>query len=140
MLTSHEGEQMTVVVVDRWNWRVSGHARLISLAGAWVLIFMASAPAGLLVPLAAIRAVASPIQLLLNRQLGRSQPLDRRSRLDWFLFALALIASMGVSVAQQSALGVPTALLLASVLSPLSIIQLRAAARSYRAYRAARAS
>jgi hypothetical protein len=130
---------MTVLVLERWNWRVSGHARLASLAGAWVLVLMASAPTGLLLPLAAMRTVASPVQLLLNRRLGRSQPLDRRGRLDWLLFALALVASMGVSVAQQSSLGVPTAVLLASVLSPLSIIQLRAAARSYRAYKAAMA-
>ena len=126
---------MPAAVTRRWNWRISGHARLASLGAAWILLLLVSAPAALLVPLAGLRMAASPVQLLLNHRLNRRQPLEKRDWLDWSLFALAFLASMAVSVAQQGAPGIPTALLLSSVLLPLSIIQLRATARSYRAHR-----
>jgi len=126
--------QMVEALQRNWNWRLSGHARLASLAGAWLLLFMASAPAAILFPLAALRVAGSPVQLFLNHRLGRRQPLEKRDWLDWALFAAAFLGSMAVSVLRKDAGGIPVAILLSGVLLPLSVIQLRATARSYRAH------
>jgi len=125
---------MVETLQRNWNWRISGHARLASLAGAWLLVVLASAPAAVLFPVAALRMGASPVQLFLNHRLGRRQPLEKRDWLDWALFGAAFLGSMAVSVVREAAPGVPLPLLLAAVLAPLSVIQLRAAARSYRAH------
>lgn len=125
---------MVETIQRNWNWRVSGHARLASLAAAWILLLLAGAPAVVLIPLAGLRFVASPIQLFLNQRLGRQQPLEKRDWLDWSLFAIAFLGSMAVSILRKDAPQIPVPLLLAGVLLPLSVIQVRATVRSYRAH------
>lgn len=83
--------------------------------------------------LVALRFAASGAQMFLNHRLGRVQPIPRPARADWLLLALAL-AGASVAAAVEPGGGVPTnPALVALALVPFSAVQLRIAARSYRA-------
>ena len=116
-----------------WNWRISAHLRLAWLASAWLLVMGMPVLGPLVAPLAALRFGGSIVQLVLNGSLARVQPLGPRPRSDWALLGLALIAS-SMAAALDPGPGIPTnPLLIAPVLVPISMIQLRACARAYRA-------
>lgn len=118
-----------------WNWKVSARFRAASAGTIWLLIFGSSFLGPLLVPVAAIRFVASTGQFLLNRQLGRLQPLGPRPRTDWALLAVTLLASMAVAQVGQ-ATGSSSHLLAIPVAIPFTAIQLRTCLRSERAHAA----
>ncbi len=121
-------------IVERWDWRTSARWRLGSLASIWLLI-LGGPLLGALVPLlVAVRFIASPAQLLLNRALAARHPLEGRTRADWWLFGLTFLTACLASVLADALHQPHTGLVLVPVALPFSAIQLRAVRRSYRAH------
>ena len=116
-----------------WDWRISAHARLASLGLLWVAIMGSPFLGPFVLPLFAVRFATSPAQLFLNTDLGRRRPLDGRTRLDWLLLVVTFIAACVSGQLHQNAQGAMASLTLLPLLAPFSLIQLRAALRSYRA-------
>jgi hypothetical protein len=122
--------------VDRyWNWRVSAHFRIGSLASAWLLLALMPVVGWLVAPLAVLRSGASFVQTGLNIRLGRHVPVAKADRWDWGLvgsvFVLAYVAA-GVSYAT----GMPhySPMLMAPLLLPFSVLQVRMVRRSFEAH------
>ncbi len=119
-----------------WNWRLSGHCRAASLASAWVIVMLSGLLGPLLMPLAAIRFVASAIQSWLNIRLGRRNPVCKQTRGDYVLIGL-IFAGAYLSVGLGHFTGNMTSpVLYVPMLVPFSVLQVRMTVRSYRAYAA----
>ncbi|MGE5597715.1 MAG: hypothetical protein ACM3S1_16950 [Hyphomicrobiales bacterium] len=118
----------------RWNWRLSGHCRLASLASTWLLAMTSPLLGALIWPIGALRMAASMAQLVLNLRLGQREPLPRRDLADRALFAATFLGSCAYSALQRQYGGAWSPLLLVIVLVPFSAIQLRMCARSYVAF------
>ena len=91
-------------------------------------------PAWLLITLGATRFAGSPIQILLNRWLGRRRPIGKRDRFDWALLGVLMTAIIVVSALDQGGGGRIEPSLLIAPLLPYSLIQLRQCRRSYAAH------
>jgi hypothetical protein len=124
--------------IDRhWDWRLSAHFRIGSLASAWLLVLLMPVLGWLLVPLGVFRSAASLVQSALNIRLGRHVPVSRQDRWDWALlgaiFALAYVAA-GISYTT----GMPnySLPLVLPLLVPFSALQLRMVTRSFAAHSA----
>lgn len=119
---------------EHWNWRISGHCRVASLASVWLLAFLSGA-GWLLLPLAALRTVASVLQSVFNIRLGRAHPIGHADRYDWTLIALIfLTAEVLAGLRQYQHLQISPVTLLPMLL-PFTALQLRLCVRSYRAPR-----
>lgn len=106
-----------------------------SLASIWLLI-LGGPILGAVVPLLiALRFVASTVQLGLNRMLASRQPLEGRTRADWWLFGLTFLAACSASALADALHQPHTGLVLIPVALPFSAIQVRCVRRSYRAHR-----
>jgi len=77
---------------SRWNWRFSGHCRLASLVSLWLVIFLMGTLGMFLVPLAALRTAASFGQTALNVRLGKTVPVAKQTKLDWWLVGSIFVA------------------------------------------------
>jgi len=122
----------------RWDWRISGHFRVASLISAWILVLFSGVLGPILAPLAAIRFVFSGGQTWLNIRLGRRNPVDRQTRLDWFMVTL-IFAGAYVAVGIGHVVGDLTAPVnYVPMLIPFTVLQVRLARRSYKAHRAGR--
>ena len=120
-------------VPDWWTWRVSAQARGASLALLWALLFAAPVLGLLALPVLVVRLVLSSVQMAFNSALGRQDPLERRTRADWLLFALTFLLACVASEAGKT-IGHPhSPLLLGAVALPYTGIQLRALGRTRRA-------
>jgi hypothetical protein len=122
--------------IDRyWNWRVSAHFRIWSLASAWMLVVLMPVLGWLVAPLAVVRSGTSFVQTGLNIRLGKHVPVGRPDRWDWSLlagvFALAYVAA-GVSYATEMSQYSPV--LMAPLLLPFTALQLRMVRRSFAAH------
>lgn len=133
-LPTAQPSNLTTFLDHHWDWRLSAHFRVGSLASAWLLMGLSPILGWLMFPLAAIRGAASLAQSGLNVRLGRHVPVGRPDRWDWALiagiFALAYTAA-GVSYVT----GIPhySPMLVAPMLLPFSALQLRMVRRSFRA-------
>lgn len=116
-----------------WTWRTSGHARAASLVLLWALLLTSPVLGPLTWPVLAIRMFLSTTQMLFNSSLARVDPIEGRTRADWWLFGLTfLLACVASEVGKV--IGDPhSPLLLAAVAVPYSGIQIRTLGRSYRA-------
>ncbi len=117
---------------EHWNWRVSGHCRVVSLVSVWLLAFMTGA-GWLLIPLAVLRTVASALQSVFNIRLGRAQPIAGTDRYDWMLIAAIFAAGEVLAGLRQYQHLQITVLTLLPLLLPFSVLQARMCLRSYRA-------
>jgi hypothetical protein len=117
---------------EHWNWRLSGHCRVASLASVWLLALLTGA-GWLLLPLAVLRTVASMAQSLANIRLGRSNPVGGTDRYDWALIASIFVAGE-VLAAVHEYQGVQfNPLTLLPMLVPFTVLQARMCWRSYHA-------
>ena len=128
-----ESRSVCGLIESVWDWQVSGHARLASLMGTWFFLVTPHGPSWLLMALALTRLGATPLQLTLNRRLGRRRPLEARDRYDWTLFVLLMAAVMTLSAVSRATGLSEEGLVLVLPLLPYSGIQLRQCRRSYRA-------
>ncbi len=118
--------------IDRhWDWRLSAHFRIGSLASAWLLVVLMPVLGWLVLPLTVVRSGASFVQSGLNIRLGRHVPVGRPDRWDWGLigsiFALAYAAA-GVSYATGMSHYSPV--LVVPLLLPFTALQVRMVRRS----------
>jgi hypothetical protein len=113
-----------------WDWRLSAHVRLASLATLWLGILVAPGLGPLLVPLVVARSLASLVQLFHNRQLAKRETAPRRDRLDYAIFGLAFLGSMLSAVIRDAHPATAHALLVLPALVPFSVLQLRTCRRS----------
>jgi hypothetical protein len=118
-----------------WNWNVSARVRLVSLGSLWLLLLGSPLLGLLLLPLGAFRFAAGTAQLVLNRELGKEQPMARRTFIDWSLLGVTLLASMAVAQISEVT-GSHSTLLLIPVAVPFSAIQLRLFQHSRQAFHA----
>ena len=116
-----------------WTWRASGHARIASLATLWLLLLAGPFLGPFAVPLFALRMVVSTAQLWWNTGLGRTSPLESRTRGDWILFGITFLLAMVASEVGKVVGDPRSPLLLSMVALPYSGIQVRTLGRSYRA-------
>ncbi len=117
----------------RWDWRLSAHCRVGSLASLWLIALLAGPLAWLFAPLAAVRMVLSLAQTLLNVRLGRTSPLESQTAADWLLVAGGFAGAYIAAGVTQFTATPPSAPLLAPMLIPFSILQIRMVSRSHRA-------
>jgi hypothetical protein len=122
-----------LAIDQHWNWRLSAHCRALSLLTLWAFVFAVSAPALLVIPVFAVRTLASASQSVLNIRLGRREPLRRQTKLDWALIVAALVATEAVAAAHQYAGAPLSPLLLLPVVAPFSAVQFRIWRRSMQA-------
>jgi len=120
-------------VPDWWTWRTSAHARGASLALLWALLLTSPVLGPLAWPVLLVRVVLSSVQMVFNSALGRMEPLDRRNRTDWLLFALTFLVACVASEVGKAIGDAHSPLLLAAVALPYTGIQLRTLGRSRRA-------
>jgi hypothetical protein len=117
-----------------WNWRLSAHFRVASLASAWGLVFLSGILGPLVAPLAAVRFCFSMLQTWLNVRLGRAQPVEKQDRTDWVFVACVFAgayAAIGIGHLTGQMYAPVTFL---PMLIPFSALQVRMALRSYRAH------
>jgi hypothetical protein len=117
---------------EHWNWRLSGHCRVASLASVWLLAFLSGA-GWLLLPLAAIRTLASVAQSVFNIRLGRAHPVAGTDRYDWALIASIFVAGEVLAGLREYQGLQITAVTLLPMLLPFTLLQARMCWRSYRA-------
>ena len=91
-------------------------------------------PSWFLIALGIARMALTPVQLTLNRQLGRRRPIGRRDRYDWALFGALMVAVLVFSVAREAAGTDDLRFLVALPLLPYSVLQLRQCYRSHLAH------
>jgi hypothetical protein len=125
---------VTGLIESVWDWRFSGHVRFVSLGGTWFVLVMPHGPSWLLIALAVTRLGATPLQLALNRRLGRRHPLASRDRYDWALFLLLMAAVLALPNASRATGLSEESFVLVVPLLPYSGLQLRQCRRSYRAH------
>lgn len=124
----------TIRPAVRWDWRISAHCRIASLASAWLLALGATALGPLLWPLGALRFVASTVQTWLNIKLGRREPIARQDRRDWALLALVMAGAYAGLGLSQLVGTLQSPVVYVPMLLPFTALQLRMTARSYRAH------
>ena len=123
---------------QQWNWRLSAHCRLGTLASAWMLLFLVPMAGWLLLPFMGVRTGLSLLQSFLNIRLGRRFPVGTSTRLDWgLMFSVFAGAYIGVGAGRLSG-DMQSPLLFLPMLLPFSVLQVRMAVRSYSANRRAR--
>jgi hypothetical protein len=122
--------------IDRvWNWRVSAHFRIGSLASAWLLVLLMPVLGWLALPLAAVRSGTSFAQSGLNIRLGRHVPVGRPDRWDWSLLgSIFLLAYAAAGVSYATGLPQYSPLLVVPLLLPFTVLQLRMVRRSFAAH------
>ncbi len=127
-------ERVSAATLRWWDWRLSGHFRLLSLSSVWALVFFGALAGPLLPLLGLFRMVFGTAQLGLNHILARNSPLAGRDRADWALLGLALAGSMtAAALAQANGSHAPVFFL--PVLLPYTALQLRTFRRSIEAHR-----
>jgi hypothetical protein len=122
--------------IDRyWNWRVSAHFRIWSVASAWLLVAMMPVLGWLVAPLAMARSGASFAQTGLNIRLGKHVPVGRPDRWDWSLIAsVFVLAYMAAGVSYATGMSQYSPVLMAPLLLPFTALQLRMVRRSFVAH------
>lgn len=107
---------------------------MATLASAWLVIALWSVLGPALGIVLALRLIASTVQSVFNILLGRRWPLEGPGRVDWCLVALLF---GGVYATAFAAGGDVQAMMrpdvLALLMAPFTVLQLRMAVRSYRA-------
>ncbi|MEO6398224.1 MAG: hypothetical protein ABIP13_07120 [Tepidiformaceae bacterium] len=124
---------------SRWNWRVSAHTRVASLVTLWFVIFSMGSLGVFLVPLAALRTLASFVQTALNVRLGKHVPVEKQSKLDWLLVAAIYVGAEGAAVAANITGSMQSPLLYVPMLLPFTLLQVRMTGRSFAAHNQQRA-
>lgn len=119
---------------SRWNWRFSAHCRVASLVTLWVVVLAMGSLGVFLVPLAAVRTAASFGQTALNVRLGKRTPVEKQSKLDWWLVAAIFAGAEGAAVAAHVTGNMHSPLLYLPMLLPFTILQVRMTSRSFAAH------
>ncbi len=119
---------------SRWNWRFSAHCRVASLIALWAVVLGMGLLGVLLVPLAAIRTVASFGQTALNVRLGKQVPVQKQTKFDWWLIAAIFAGAEGAAVAANVTGNMHSPLLYLPMLLPFTLLQLRMTNRSFAAH------
>ena len=125
---------------SRWDWRFSAHCRLASLLSLWFVILAMGSLGVFLVPLAAIRTAASFAQTALNVRLGKQAPVEKQSKLDWWLVAAIFVGAEGAAVAANVTGNMHSPLLYLPMLLPFTVLQIRMTNRSFAAHDQQRAA
>ncbi len=119
---------------SRWNWRFSAHCRVASLIALWAVVLAMGSLGVLLVPLAALRTVASFGQTALNVRLGKQVPVQKQTKLDWLLIASIFAGAEGAAVVANVTGNMHSPLLYLPMLLPFTLLQLRMTNRSFAAH------
>ena len=119
---------------SRWNWRFSAHCRIASLLALWFVVMAMGSLGVLLLPLAAVRTVASFGQTALNVRLGKHIPVQKQSRLDWLLIVSIFVGAEGAAVAANITGNMHSPLLYLPMLLPFTLLQARMTGRSFAAH------
>lgn len=131
-VADHRGVTRTQRWLDEhWNWRLSAHCRVASLGSVWLLALISGAGV-VLIPIAALRTVASVLQSVFNIRLGRTQPIRGTDRYDWALIASIFVAAEVLAALRQYDHMQITTLTLLPMLLPFTALQARMCWRSYR--------
>lgn len=100
----------------------------------WLVVFLMGELGVLLMPLVAMRTLASFAQTGLNIRLGRRIPVERQTKLDWWLVA-GIFAGGEVAAVMANASGnMHSPLLYLPMLLPFTVLQFRMTSRAFAAY------
>lgn len=124
----------TILAPAWWNWRISAHCRLASLASAWAIVALSGVLGPLLIPITGARFVASLAQTWLNIRLGKAQPVASQDRIDYALIGLVFVgAYVAVGIGHLTG-SMTSPVVYLPMLVPFSLLQVRMTRRAYQAH------
>ncbi len=118
---------------SHWNWRLSAHCRIGSLAALWAVLFLMAPLGWFLAPAAAARTALSFIQTFLNVRLGKREPIQAQTRLDWAMVACIFVAAYFAAGVGHVTGDTSQWWLYMPLLAPFTVLQARMVVRSYAA-------
>lgn len=118
---------------SHWNWRLSAHCRIGSLAALWAVLLLMAPLGWILAPIAVVRTALSFVQTFLNVRLGKREPIETQTRFDWAMVACIFVAAYFAAGVGQVTGDTSQWWLYVPLLAPFTALQARMVARSYAA-------